>query len=342
MALYPFRIFISYSHEDAAIAAKACGALADLGLKPLWDQSIRPGVAFTDAIKSYIHHAHLFMPLITESASRRPWVHQETGYAMALNIPILPVAVSSVPGEMAAQLQAVVVENDLSDFSDKIGALDLEQIVLTPQDQMLSSVQVSDWAEKRTELLAKDARRVMELGAHGRVRQRALLSSFSIPDKDPSHPIWTRRDGEDHYGAYYHALQREERRALQVHAQAAGCDLIIDPDFCFERHGKVATQTRLQILVEFIERMPDDKLRIVITPVARQGNLTIVGDWFIAESMTPRESHRQSVFNWHAPSVLQSVRRFDAQFQELCAENAVDPKKSRGIAFERIKMILEQ
>lgn len=113
---HPFRIFISYSHEDKQLALIASEALTNLGYYPLWDTHIHPGTAFSDAIKGLIHHAHIFMPLVTVSATQKPWVHQETGYAMALGIPILPVAVDAVPGQMAADLLALVVNNDFSDF----------------------------------------------------------------------------------------------------------------------------------------------------------------------------------------------------------------------------------
>ncbi len=150
---YPYRIFLSYSHEDNLLAHVAAEHLTEMGLVPLWDKKIRPGSAFTEEIKRLIHRAHIFMPLITESSSKRPWVHQETGFAMALNIPVLPIVISSVPGEMVSQIQAVPVEPDLSDFKAKISAIDLEQVVQLPPENNLSSIEISDWAERRTELL---------------------------------------------------------------------------------------------------------------------------------------------------------------------------------------------
>jgi hypothetical protein len=344
MPAHPFRIFLSYSHEDQDLAQTASQVLSQAGYTPVWDRHIRPGTAFTDAIKSFIHHAHIFMPLITASSSQRPWVHQETGYAMALNIPILPVAVDNAPGQMAAELQAVVVKKDLSDFAEKVAGLDLEQVVLGQQGQAFSNIEISDWAEARTEMLVKNAQRVMEFGSYGRVRQRASLSSFSIPDKDAAHPIFAQREGNVPRSAYYHNLQRQERRALEIHARAAGCDLIVDPELCLERNGTAATQTRLRILLQFLEGMPDEKLRIALSPQAREGNLTIVGDWFSAESVSPRpgEGHRQTIFTWHAPSVLKTMRRFDEEFEEIYNESSLQPDASRRAAIARIQEILER
>lgn len=337
---YPFRIFISYSHEDAALAETAAEALAAMGLAPVWDKHIRPGAPFTEAIKGFIHHAHIFMPIITEHASRRPWVHQETGYAMALNIPILPIAVDSVPGEMVAQLLAVVVRADFADFAEQLAGVDLEQVVSQPAAAAFRDVEVTSYAENRTEMLARSAQRVIDLGSFGRVRQQAALSTFSIPDRSPGDPIWAKREGDVVRSAFYHNLQRAERRTLEQHARQAGCDLMIDPNFSLERNGPTATRTRLETLLRFIESMPDDQIRVVMTPRAREANLTLVGDWFSAESMSPRpgEGHRQTVFTWHAPTVLQTLRNFDEEFAELCEESPGG--SSRQAALARISEIL--
>jgi hypothetical protein len=86
--------------------------------------------------------------------------------------------------------------------------------------------------------------------------------------------------------------------------------------------------------------MPDAQLRVVMTPRAREANLTLIGDWFSAESMTPKpgEGHRQTVFTWHAPSVLQTLRAFDEEFEELCAESRQGA--DRQAAIDRIGAIL--
>lgn len=339
MPHYPFRIFISYSHEDQHLAQIADAILAELGYIPLWDHHIRAGTPFSEAIKGLIHNAHIFMPLITESSSKRPWVHQETGYAMALGIPILPVAVDEIPGQMAAELQSVVVKADFSNFKEKLGGQDLERLVLSSLRQPFSNLEISDWAENRTQLLVNNANRVIELGYHGRVRQRASLSSFSIPDKDPANPIWNLREGLVQRSPYHRELLRQERRALEAHAAVAGCDLIIDPEFCLERNGKEATQTRLRLLLQFLESPTGEKTCVALSPQARGGNLTLVGDWFSAESVSPRagEGHRQTVFNWHAPGVLRTLRAFDEEFNEILGETSLQPQESRLAAMQRIR-----
>src|ERR1700687_1772072 len=112
-----YRVFVSYSHEDVREFTKLKRALEHRKLCVLSDRNIGAGTPFTDAIKGLIAHAHLFIPLITKNAQRKPWVHQETGFAMARNIPILPIVLKNarMPAEMIAQLQAIKVRDSLSD-----------------------------------------------------------------------------------------------------------------------------------------------------------------------------------------------------------------------------------
>lgn len=79
---------------------------------------------------------------------------------MALNIPVLPVAINSVPGEIVSQLQAIVVKNDFSDFADWKQACNrkLGQDLITCGDCILGAridLQ-ADWQELLTELLAQE------------------------------------------------------------------------------------------------------------------------------------------------------------------------------------------
>ena len=340
----PFRVFVSYSHEDRELAELVTEILKKKGLIPIWDKNIRPGTAFTGAIKGLIAHAHIFMPLITENSRQRPWVHQETGYAMALNIPVLPVAVGNLPGEMIAELQAInVLEPDLSDLEGKLSAINLNHVVIPPPARPGSIVEVADWPEKRVEMMAQYANRVIELGYCGRVRQRGGLSSFSIPDKEIDDPIWSIRDGANRRSDYYHYCLRQERLSLERHARHCGCDLLIDPTV--ETTGKFpeARKVRLESLLEFLESIPDDQVRVVCSLRARDANITLVGDWFIAESRLrhPVEGWRQTIFNWHSPTVLQWVHQFDQLFDSMLREYSPGPNSSRQKAIKILQRAIE-
>ena len=86
-----YRIFISYSHEDRRLARILANILEENGLIPMWDENFTWGHGFPEQIKNFISHAHVFVPIVTKASSKRGWVHQEIGYARALNIPILPI-----------------------------------------------------------------------------------------------------------------------------------------------------------------------------------------------------------------------------------------------------------
>lgn len=132
------------------------------------------------------------------------------------------------------------------------------------------------------------------------------------------HSIWKERDGNQLRSDYYHSLQREERLALERHARASGCKLIIFPSIEFTKLGPCVKRTRLSTLIEFLEKMPDDKVEVAISDCDTKGNLTIIGDWFLAESMLPGPGgYRQTIFKWHAPTVFEQIRQFDQQFAAL-------------------------
>lgn len=340
-----FRVFVSYCHEDRRLARKTVKALKELGLTLLWDENIRPGIPFNDAIKGLITHAHVFMPLITKNTRLHPWVHQETGYAMALNIPVMPVDVETLHGEMIAPIQAVSVRRDLSDLRKRLGEIDFEQLVFPPPAMPQSIVEVADWEENRIQMMAQYANRVVELGGHVRVRQRGRLSFLSIPDAEPDDGIWARRDRLDEpRSRYYHHLQREQRRAFERHARAGGCSLILDDTLDREHLGPEITHVRLSILLQFLESMDDEKAQAVFSPRPQQGQLTVVGDWFVAESLTPApgRGYRQTVFSWHAPTVSRWVRTFDEEFQRICEEDGIEPRCSRQSTIEKIKRMLKE
>src|SRR5688572_27805077 len=111
--MYPYRLFLSYSSEDRALAEEVERVLTSLGLVVSWDGKLDAGIHFSDEIKASIARSHLFVPLLTESSKLRPWVHQETGYAMGVGVPILPMAFDDpYPGAFLSEVQALKLRLD--------------------------------------------------------------------------------------------------------------------------------------------------------------------------------------------------------------------------------------
>jgi hypothetical protein len=341
--MYPYRVFISYSHEDRPIAKKVAGHLEGLGFRVVWDKDLQPGTPFTSQIETGITSAHVFMPLLTKSSAKRPWVHQEIGYAMGLSVPVLPVTIGELPEGIIKQIQAVNLQNDLADLEHDLTAKEVEQVVLHGEGQARAVFQCAELPEDRKLMLVQNLKSLLDFGCCGRVRQIGGLTSFSLPDKPISHAIWAEREGQCRRGDYYHKLQWEQRIALERHARECGCDLIINPNVPFEKNGPQARKARLRTLLEFLESMPDDKARVAIRTGEETNNLLIVGDWFVAESFTPRAGmgYLHSVCTWHAPTVLTHMAQFDAEFEGVLNEQVIDGVSSRQAAIELIHKTLD-
>ena len=67
--------------------------------------------------------------------------------------------------------------------------------------------------------------------------------------------------------------------------------------------------------------------------------MTIVGDWFVAESKIPQKiGYRQTKINWHTPTVWRRVCAFDDEFKKLHRTNG----KSRLEAMDEIALIIKK
>ncbi len=341
-AIYPHRVFISYSHEDRDKVERVAELLENIGLRPIWDKNLLPGVPFGEQIKNGIAYAHVFMPIVTASAIGRPWVHQEIGYAMGLDVPILPLAVGELPPGMTQEIQALSVDKELTDLEERLTVRVFEHLVTLARRESHARFSCADQPEMRTQMLVDFARRVLDLGAHGRVRESASLSSFCIPDRHVEHPIWDTRQGPLAQGPALRRSLREQRRVLQEHATSAGCDLIINLAYAHEKHGQDARKARLQTLIEFLESMTDEQVRVAVKQKSQPHNLLIVGDWFMAESVAPGSGAGwlQTVLTSHAPTVLDRLSQFDEEFEDLLREAGHAGVSSRVAAIASLKQEL--
>jgi hypothetical protein len=336
----PYRIFIAYSHDDYAIAKRVVARLRKIGYKPLWDKEHRAGWAFPEQIKRGIAYAHVFMPILTAKSSESPWVHQEIGYAMGLDVPIVPIAIGRVPGEMMQDLHAVNVRPDGRNPLQQLTATVIEDALSDSPAASRATFRCADDSERRTEMIVEYANYVLNLREYGRVRQIGSLTSFALPDRVPGHPEWDKHEGKRPRGHRMRKHLRDERRALERHAKEAGCDLVVDLSVAYDAEGPGSKEARLTTLLEFLESMPADRVRVAMRRRAgEEHNLLIVGDWFIAESMSPRpgEGYQLTVFTTHAPTVLERQRQFDEEIMDLLKDSRVPAKDSRDVAIEKIR-----
>jgi TIR domain-containing protein len=317
--MHPFRIFLSYTAQDQELLDSVVEVLRDLGFRPCWDKELGPGRLFVDEIKQKIATAHLFVPLLTPASSLRPWVHQETGFALGINVPVLPIAVDTLPDAMLAGTQALVVREDLSDLKDRLQEVDLESIILPslPRPPVLSSI--ADLPESRTEMLVAQGSHLVSSIASGRVRQRAIFSSFSIPDAPPTAEVWQHLDREQPRSEYYRRLLRNERQLVERQARDYGCTLIITPLIDPAPVGPLAHRIRIETLIGFLESVDKSLVEIIFTDNFH-GNETILGDVLLARALPPRQigDYQQTFFTSHAPTVLRACREFDEGYLYEC------------------------
>ncbi|MGE5418009.1 MAG: toll/interleukin-1 receptor domain-containing protein [Acidobacteriota bacterium] len=341
-----YRVFISYSHTDRQLVEQLVEILIENGLTPMWDKNFAYGSGFHEQIQDFIAHAHVFLPVITKESSQRGWVHQEIGYAMALNIPVLPVTLETLPGEMLQQIHAISLKSDLEGAREQLSWNIFDNLVNRYMEPSLALFQCAELAEDRAIMMERFANHVLSLNEYGLVRQKGGLSSFHIPDKVITDPVWKARYDTGFMKSQYHCrCQRNERIALEKHAISQGCRLIIDPLIHHSRYSESAELVRLQTLLEFMESMPDDKVQVAINSnMDREESITIVGDWFIAEAVSSgiAQGYRQTIFTRHAPSMRTKIDLFDQEFNELIQKAGWKAEESRVQVIRDLRSRIEE
>jgi hypothetical protein len=336
--MYPYRVFISYSHEDEGEALQIARHLRRIGLRPTCMADFRVAVDFLEQVRNSIAYAHAFMPVLTEGSESRPWVQQEIGYAMGLEVPVLPVAIGHLPEAFLQRVQALRVRPDLKGMPSALTAEKVESVVQRAQRATHAVHDCAREPEDRMRMLVDYAQRVLDLGEHGRLRYLGGLTSFSVPDVPWNDPMWRVRYGGKVPAKSYCEMLREERAVLEQHVRRRGCDLIVDTWHDYKRYGDEAWQARLETLLRFLRSMPDNKVRVVQRPREGPENLLIIGDWFMADSAAVgRETgYLHTTFSRHAPTVLEGVRKFDSDFQKLLRKARLGGVSSRLAAIRAI------
>jgi hypothetical protein len=251
-----------------------------------------------------------------------------------------------MPGAMIQELQAVRWEEGKYWRRINKPKLDIhvfDSLVRRKQLESPALFECAQYQEERTTMMVAYAKKVLELGALGHVRQKGALSSFHIPDKPITHPDWDARYGPIKPGDYRCQLQREERLVLEEHARRSGCSLIIKPSLTYSKYGEAARKARLTELLAFLESMPDHLVRVAVNDrMPTASSITMVGNWFLAESVSAAigGGYQQTIFTRHAPSILAKLELFDRELKELLKVQPGRPEKSRKYAIDVIAKVL--
>ena len=343
----PYRVFISHSSKDRKLVKEIAAIIEQNGMQPMWDEIFIGGHGFPDQIKNFIAQSHVFVPVITRASSKRGWVHQEIGYAMALNIPILPVTLKKIPGEMLQHLQAIPWRDHADLMKTRLSFDIFEKLVKDCRRRSKPLYKTAELHEHRTQMMVEYAEKVKSLGYFGHVRQKGALSSFHIPDKRLDDIASQQRYGEENIERFRYRCEElgEERRILEKHAREKGCSIIIDPYLDYKDYGPKARKVRLQSLQEFLQSMPDHLVQAVIyQKMPAEESVTIVGNWFLAESVKSvmGAGYQQTIFTRHAPTIQDRIDKFDDEFQALLDSQESSGQSSREYVMQVIQAEIDQ
>ncbi len=360
------RVFISYTHDDLCYVEQLVDYLEECGFQTLWDDKLKPGEGFTSQIQNLIVQSHVFIAFVTNHSNLRGWVQQEIGYALALNIPILPIAIGTDPVGIISGVEAVrldrgsatqvgsSVQDHISQalsrdhLAKRLPSQTIHELVRTSANRDEATLCRFVWDnDARVRLLAEYAAMVRSRGYFGMVRQKTGLTSFCTMDVvQPQHLYWVLRyGGENHREARHLELIRRERNELYQHVQRRGCRLIIHAEQDYAKYGPASKLVRLAGLIDFLEHPPHSEVYAMLSPYPATGDsLTLVGDWFSATSVPIRlgTGHRQTVFSLHAPSARRLINSFDQEFIMLLEEQAIQESNSREYTIEKLRVVKQK
>jgi len=336
------RVFISYSSEDQDLVEILVKILKEGGMKVLWRDNLRTGNKFGEELKVYIEHAHVFMPVLTKSSSSRGWVHQEIGYAIGLHIPVFPVTTEEIePEQMLKQFQATKLSNDQAILKKQLDIREFKDLIeIKPKS---AKYERAARVGERARMLESYSQKVSLMKEFGLIRQKGGLSSFHIPGEWIGHRDWMDRYYPESKSDDHKELQRSERLALQKHADQAGCRLIINPAYAINGRDNLAAITRINTLIRFLNSMSESLIVIAIQNTETNiESLTMVGDWFLAESVSFKkgDGFTSTFFTRNATEISKRIKDFDDELNELLEKRGWTAENSRVKAIEELKLIL--
>jgi hypothetical protein len=336
------RIFISYSHQDSEIVKKLVVVLTKCRFDVIWDDNLIAGSGFHDQIKDLIASAHLFMPLITKESSNRGWVHQEIGFAMALNIPVLPVTTENLdPGGMLQLIHAVKIDDDIKNIEQCLNRYTIQTLLNNSITTPL--YQCAHLPEERTRMLGEFANKILGMNRFGIVRQKGGLSTFHIPPEAIMKEAWQNSLYPEVKSEFHKRLFRNERLALEKHAIKEGYKLILSPENAIKTWDKKVAEARISTLISFL-----NKTGLKTSVVAFRGeqtskeSLTMVGDWFLAESVSIKQGDgfTNTFFTRDAAEIGRRTEDFDGELEDLLEQKGWTEEDSRERAVEELRRIL--
>lgn len=229
-----------------------------------------------------------------------------------------------------------------SDFSQTSNRINKSVIGLLNEIKKVDTFdEIVSTTKQRTASLGKRAKLVYEIIKGQVIRQKAINSSFSIPNRDIEDSIWQNwPENRD-----FHWELRQERIWLGKHLEGQYGKLILMPfkETTYKKDTPKYALIRLRLLYEFITTNKDkiDIVTITEEEVFKVNNLTIIGSTFYIESNT-RIDDGWGNNTISTKEVMEKIYEFDQEFEKLLEIKGLDLFSSKNQALEEIKQEIEK
>lgn len=88
------RVFLSYSHADAAYVERLEKYLLEKGVDAWFDSQLKPGDMLSPALEAVMLEARCLIVVMSPQSAVSPWVKDEIGYARDIGLKIFPLLLS--------------------------------------------------------------------------------------------------------------------------------------------------------------------------------------------------------------------------------------------------------
>jgi hypothetical protein len=332
-----YRFFISYARKDYQSVEILVYQLESLGHNVWWDKRLEAGGRFSDEIKETIKRCHFFLAILTENSTTSPWVQQEIGYALACNVPVVPVAFGAFPDlqGMIGEIQGIIVPTplDVTKLRMKLKQEKWGKILLAAQQKPIAVFQCNSDAGEKSKLISLSAQKIASDFKNANILQRSTLTSFGLPAELENRNWEAVGDKKKLFW-----FDTTERQALETLAKGGGCYLIIDP--CYSQAGYRIDIHRAKLLTlrDFLGVNVD--IQVVISNFLNSESEIIIDDHWAAHSaaVATMATDRETISTWHAPTVRRYAEIFHREFDSLFEQQAKSrgPQKSTEYAIDRI------
>jgi hypothetical protein len=101
-----YKVFISHSTRDRGLVIALTSLFSKLGIKPsVAEWYLTPGERLDKKVFTEIDQSDCTIVLLTKNGMRSNWVHQEIGYALKSNKPLIPLVEKGIDSKDLGSLE---------------------------------------------------------------------------------------------------------------------------------------------------------------------------------------------------------------------------------------------